>query len=387
MDFFIRRENYDLALSKMNLAVPYLYKDHYGNLLRSEFEFYFSAYCFYNGIKYEYEKRVSKNIVSDFYLIDLDRYVELAGLLSSKNHFNYQKKISRKEEDYNSLGLKCDILKPKTYLDQFTEIRTYFKNLGYGIEHDTEPYYRKFTLSHEGFIRDLTCSLNELNNQEKPDVSDWYAKNSVFGNYLKSQKISVYSAIKKYVGQPNRRIRVKSGLVNAQKQYFSNYDNIKYECDYIRSIHGYTPSQTEAYRLHRTDKRFTKYKEMFRHVKSIEFCKFGKYYGLIDYYKDITPDLRHKQQKPSDIYSDWNNVKSIFDQSKIIFGFHPRSSQLNELKNIDGIITKLRTIYKCCKVENFCIGGKFHGLVDHYINVKPGQKLKPLYAIRRNQKT
>jgi hypothetical protein len=279
--FIGNKTNYDRLLKKIGIELNFKFKDKYNNFLKSNFEFIFSCFCEHNNLHYEYEKKVTKNIISDFYIKKMDTYVELAGMMGMKDDkWGYDNKILKKEKTYKELGLNVFFIKNTSYNTNVDKIKHFFNLHGFNTNIDLNNFYLKYQYKHDDFIKELTKSLNVLNNYERPNVAEWDAKNSIFNRYIKDLGLDVYSAIKKYVGQPNRVIR----LGCSQKDYFSDYNNVNFECDYVKEILGYQPSQSNTYKLHLTDKRLTKYKEMFRHCPSSDFCEGGKYYGLIDYY-------------------------------------------------------------------------------------------------------
>jgi hypothetical protein len=292
--FIGTKTKYDELLKKIGIELNYKFKDKYNNFLKSNLEFIFSCLCELNNIEYIYEKKVTKNIISDFYLVNMDIYVEIAGMMGMKNDkWGYNNKIMIKERTYKDLGLNAFFIKNTSYTTNIEKIKDFFNSFGLNTNVNLDIFYSKYQYKYNDFINELTESLTKLNDCVKPNVSQWIANNSIFNRHIKDLGLDTYSAIKKYVGQPNRNIRIGY----SQSEYFSNYENVKFECDYVKEILGYQPSQGETNKLHLIDKRLTKYKEMFRHCKSHDFCFGGKYYGLIDYYVNIIPDGRQLKNR------------------------------------------------------------------------------------------
>ncbi|WP_169941505.1 helicase IV [Campylobacter sp. RM15925] len=80
------------------------YKSDSGDMVKSRAELIIANWLFYRGVKFIYEKKANANqrVISDFYLVDYDVYIEFWGLETA----SYLKRKKKKIKIYKKNRLK-----------------------------------------------------------------------------------------------------------------------------------------------------------------------------------------------------------------------------------------------------------------------------------------
>lgn len=337
----------------------FVYIDPNKNVLKSLNEFIFTCFCHYNNISYQYEPIKIQNRIPDFYLPDLDIFIEIVGfgendIKYSKRGKEYCEKMVDKKIIYINNNIKAEYIQmsSKNQIDDIYNVL--IKHFNYLSKPDITEYYQKYCFGGDEYINSIKILLNEFYYKKTVSLTTLREKHSKIYRFLITNYTTLENAIEKLLNVKTIiRKKVKS-------EYWFSHENCINTLDAIKKVYPILPNRGVAAKDSVFGNTLT---AIYNTYTDNEFRIGGIFHGYVDYYKE----KQIKQEKVIQISTNtlFNNIREAFENSNIC-NYNEFVGKLNSKYPIIGFDFKYysKKILYIDKIQNIITGEIYNSIVE-----------------------